>query len=121
VRKIFIILLVPIGLLLLCAWMFSLIAGENLAIYVLNRSDATLDDFTLSSSEFYYNRASVPSQGKFGIPVSAPSRFDLRVSFNARNQRYDTSRPIRLWPIGQYHLTLVIDDQMTLSVKPGFL
>jgi hypothetical protein len=99
VRKLALIILIPVGTAVLWLTLFSALAGNNRAFIIVNESDAALDDFSLQGDGFYYNRAQVAPHETFRVAFHTHPAVQIRITFNAMGQRYDVSRGARLWPI----------------------
>jgi hypothetical protein len=121
VRKLALIILIPVGTAVLWLTLFSVLAGNNRAFIVVNESDATLDDFGLQGDGFYYNRFQVAPHETFRVSFHTDPAVQIRITFNAMDRHYDVSRRARLWPIVHNRLRLVIDEHMNPSLTPTTL
>lgn len=121
-RKLAIIILIPVGAAALWLTLFSMLAGDNRAFVIVNESSATLDDFSIQGdSGFCYNRFQVAPHETFRVAFHTDPAVQIRITFNAMGRHYDVSRGARLWPIVHNRLRLVIDEQMNPSLTPTTL
>jgi hypothetical protein len=121
VRKLVVVILIPIGVVVVWLILFSALAGDNRAVVVVNASNATLEDFSLQGDGFYYNRAQIAPHERFRVAFHTNPAFQVRVTFTAVGQRYDSTRGARVWPIVHNRLRLVIDERMNTSLTPTTL
>jgi len=101
-------------------WLFF---GNTTSINVFNRSSVSLQSVTVM----------VPGSGFSGSPVEMPPGGDvvfsadtrtvlpIRVVFDADGHRYEAFRRVILPPIGAYIISIYIDEQMQISIRPRIL
>jgi hypothetical protein len=102
--------------------LLSLFTNANVSVGFINRSNTTLQNLVVSCPDFDRSPdvEMVPGNS-FAFSAKTRSKFDIRISFDPRGQHYDIPSRVRLAPLGDYMVSLSLDDRMRLSVETRVL
>jgi hypothetical protein len=107
-----------IGILALTAqWLFF---GNTTSINVFNRSNVSLHGVAVSvpGSAFSDSPTEMPPGGDVAFSANTRMVLPIHVAFDADGQHHEAFRRVILPPIGAYIISIYIDEQMQVSIKP---
>jgi hypothetical protein len=101
-------------------WLFF---GNTTSMNVFNRSTVSLQRVTVMvpGSAFSSSPVEMPPGGDVVFSADTRMVLPIRVVFNADGHHYEAFRRVILPPIGAHIISIYIDQQMQISIRPRIL
>ena len=101
-------------------WLFF---DNTTSINVFNRSNAPLHSVAVvvPGSAFSGSPNEMPPGSDVGFSADTRMVLPIRVAFDAGGQHHEAFRRVILPPIGAYIISIYVDPQMRVSIKPRIL
>jgi hypothetical protein len=98
--------------------LLSLFTNANVSVGFANHSKTTIQNLVVSCPDFSRspNTSLAPGEG-FAFSAPAHRKFNIRVSFDADGQHFEIPTRVLLFSLGDYMVSLSIDDQMKLATQ----